>query len=692
MENLASAAPEPGAVGRAELAAAFAEAVDAARAAGSPAGAVDAAVGVLHDRLRGAGVAAFVVEHGRLWSVAVRGYAMIPDGLPLEEGVIGRAVRAANVQFVPDVSVDDDFIEVSRAVVSEVAIPLVASVGVVGVLNIETVHRLPDGTGEEAALLAQTLVAPIDELRASRTVDLSSLARLFVYISSLREPRAIADVSVRSLGRVLPLETSQLLLLDDDGRLEETSHWSASGLGNELVPLETLEALRHRIEASAVFELLDASSNDLPELSGMRLRSLVLIPLRANGSEIGLLVGSSRFAREFDRSQAEVAALLAAHTAASLDAAIALDRERRSAHTDALTGLLNRRGLEEKLDRELGGAQDDRRPLSLIVLDCDDFKDVNDRAGHEFGDALLREVGLVLRDVCPDGASAGRIGGDEFVVMLPGLEGDDALSATERLRRELSRGLDAAGFPLRVSAGISTYPYDGAGTTQLLRAADQALYSAKARGKNRVIAFRELVRRSAAPDVPAARPDRTRGTGADVTALGDVMEAAVAICTETSTTSVLERLGRSLSFVVGATATAVSRVDGDRLADTAIHALRDIVIGDDESYLISDYPVTREVLATGVVRSVSFLDDDLDSAEAFVLRELQMNAAMLLPLRVHGAPWGLVELYDMRMRRFTPEQEATAMFLVTQAAARIEVLGDVPRAKRRLKRLRLPAS
>ena len=135
----------------------------------------------------------------------------------------------------------------------------------------------------------------------------------------------------------------------------------------------------------------------MPELAGLKLRSVVLIPLRANGEEIGLLVGASRFAREFDRGQGELASLLAAHAAASLDAAIALGRERRSAHTDPLTGLFNRRGLEDLLDRELGAAQDERSELSLVVLDCDDFKDVNDRAGHEFGDALLREVGLVLR-------------------------------------------------------------------------------------------------------------------------------------------------------------------------------------------------------------------------------------------------------------------------------------------------------
>ena len=107
-----------------------------------------------------------------------------------------------------------------------------------------------------------------------------------------------------------------------------------------------------RIDASAVFELLDTTAvMRVPELAGLKLRSVVLIPLRANGEEIGLLVGASRFAREFDRGQGELASLLAAHTAASLDAAVALDRERRSAHTDPLTGLYNRRGLEELLER-----------------------------------------------------------------------------------------------------------------------------------------------------------------------------------------------------------------------------------------------------------------------------------------------------------------------------------------------------
>ena len=249
-----------------------------------------------------------------------------------------------------------------------------------------------------------------------------------------------------------------------------------------------------------------------------------------------------------------------------------------------------------------------------------------------------------------------------------------------------AHGLDEAGFPLRLSAGISTYPYDGAAATQLLRAADQALYHAKARGKNQVVGFREILRGASPTDLPAARSDRSRsGSNGDSSALVGAMDAAVAIWTEETLDGVLERLGKAIAFVVGATATNISKVEGPRLIDMTKHALRDIDLGEDVAYLISDYPVTQEVLDTEIVRSVSFLDDEIDSGEAFVLRELQMNAVMLVPLVVDGGSWGLVEIYDMRLRRFTTEDEALARFLVDQAGRRIESLAERSVPKRRLR-------
>ena len=201
-----------------------------------------------------------------------------------------------------------------------------------------------------------------------------------------------------------------------------------------------------------------------------------------------------------------------------------------------------------------------------------------------------------------------------------------------------------------------------------------------------MVGFREILRGAPPTELPPARGDRSRtGASGDSSALVGAMDAAVAIWAEESLDGVLERLGKAIAFVVGATATNISRVEGLRLVDTTKHALRDVDLGEDFAYLITDYPVTQEVLDTETIRSVSFLDDEVDSGEAFVLRELQMNAVMLVPLVVRGSSWGLVEIYDMRLRRFTTEDEALARFLVGQAGRRIEALGDVPSPKRRLR-------
>ncbi|WP_411277482.1 diguanylate cyclase domain-containing protein [Gaiella sp.] len=682
--------PDPSVFDLERVESVFRRAAAVAQEASSAMAAVDAALSVIHDGLEGAGASALVIEHGRLWPVGVRGYSMIPAGLPLDAGVVGRAVMTSEVQLVVDVESDPDYVAVRDGVTSELAVPLSTSEGLIGLINIETSFGLPAGSDAAVIELAVAITGSIEELRTNGSIDLSSLARLFVWMSALREPIGIAEVAVRTLGRILPIESSRLLVLSEGQRRSGSAEWSAPG-GPDPLSEELMLRLRDHVGPSAAFELLDAGELGLPELVEARIRSVVLIPLRANGQDIGLLAGASRFATKFDRAQAETAALLAAHAAASLDAALALDRERQSAHTDTLTGLLNRRGLEERLERDLSDAQEGRRPLSLVVLDCDDFKDVNDRAGHEFGDALLREVGLVIRSACPEGGAAGRLGGDEFVVMLPGSGVEEALAEVARLRRELAEGLADAGFPLRLSAGVATYPYDGAGASQLLRAADQALYRAKAGGKNLVVAFREIVDGAASTVERSDDPQRHRpGSGRDGSTLLDVIEATAAIWSESSVEDVLERLSKAIAYVVGATATNISRIDGPRLTDTTKHTLRDVDLGADIAYVIADFPVTQAVLETLVPKSISFLDDDLDGAEAFVLRELQMNSALLVPVVVHGDAWGLVEIYDMRLRRYDDDETAVAGFLVGQAARRIEALGATPVGRRLLPVFRMP--
>ncbi len=650
----------------------------AAEAGGPPASGIAAAVEALHAAVAGLLPSVFVFEHGRLWLVAQRGYAVVPDGLSVERGVMGRAVRLGRAQLAADVRADPDFVPTLPGIVTELAIPLRVGRVVVGALNIESERALPDGAANLIRPLASVLAPLAEQVRAGAALDVPALARLFVHFGSIRDPDEIAALAAASLHRVLPIEVSQVVVWDEVGVPVELASWARDASVQPPLTGRELEAARAQADPTIVCELLEVSSGS-GGTSGSR--SLVWLPLRANGMEVGALAAVIRAGERVDPVQLDGAALLAAHVAASLDAAFALERERQSAVTDALTGILNRRGLEERLDRELALAQERRLPVSLLVIDCDDFKDINDRAGHEFGDALLHEIARVLVQAVPEGAEPARLGGDEFVVMLPeaGADAAEALGAT--IRRVLADGLTDAGFPLRISAGISTYPFDGATPSALLRAADQALYWAKASGKDRVASFRDVVRGGpavAATESGAAAGDPARRGRGEGSILTDVVAASAAIEAEQTVDGICSRLCKSLVFVVGATACSASRVVGDFLVDATEHALREVWLGDAAAYRISDFPLTAETLRTKQPRAVSFLGDDVDPAEAFILRELAMNALLMVPLHVDGRPWGLVELYEMRLRQFTEDDVAIAQFLTAQAERRLEaVAGDV---------------
>jgi diguanylate cyclase (GGDEF)-like protein len=179
-------------------------------------------------------------------------------------------------------------------------------------------------------------------------------------------------------------------------------------------------------------------------------------------------------------------------------------RAMRLALTDPLTNLGNHRQFHERLQRELTQAEEKSQPLSLCLVDIDDFKHVNDRFGHPAGDGVLGQVGKKLRQ----GGESFRLGGDEFAVLLPGLNGRQAFAAaTSIVERVAAIELEHIG-PITVSAGVATYPVQGVGRDELIRLADSALYWAKEHGKNQVRMYRPDVVELAELRRLAAGPDR----------------------------------------------------------------------------------------------------------------------------------------------------------------------------------------
>jgi diguanylate cyclase (GGDEF)-like protein len=181
-------------------------------------------------------------------------------------------------------------------------------------------------------------------------------------------------------------------------------------------------------------------------------------------------------------------------------------RAMRLALTDPLTGLGNHRHFHERLQRELLNAEEQARPLTLCLVDIDDFKRINDRFGHPSGDRVLSQIATRLRQ----GGEAFRLGGDEFALLLADHDESTALSAAESIVERISTvDFDHIG-QVTVSAGLATFPVQGHGRDELIRLADSAMYWAKEHGKNRVRIYRpdivelaELKRFAAGPDKAA---------------------------------------------------------------------------------------------------------------------------------------------------------------------------------------------
>ena len=241
---------------------------------------------------------------------------------------------------------------------------------------------------------------------------------------------------------------------------------------------------------------------DVTTVPGLRRRpryrtnSFIALPISAGDEVLGVLcVADRRDDAPFTRDDLTTLRTLTA------PAALALARERarrdaedfaRAAVTDPLSGLFNRRHFHERLEEELDRARRHRTTVSLLMIDIDNFKGINDRFGHLAGDVVIRNVGDILKrsvrrfDLCT------RFGGEEFAVVMPGSGAESSASVAERIRErvEAFRSPETELADLRVTASIGMVVSGGASARELIARADQALYEAKRSGKNRLVEWK----------------------------------------------------------------------------------------------------------------------------------------------------------------------------------------------------------
>ncbi len=208
--------------------------------------------------------------------------------------------------------------------------------------------------------------------------------------------------------------------------------------------------------------------------------------LRAGREHLGTLVLS---ADHFGEDELEMVALLCGHAAVALDNARLHRIVERQALVDGLTGLANRRRSESALDEEIVRASRLGSDLTLAILDIDHFKEVNDRYGHAAGDSVLKDLALVLTHSLREIDTAGRWGGEEFALILPGTDIAGGVRLCERIRQTLAERRipieDGMAISITASFGVAAFGRTGS-RERLLAAADEALYHAKRGGRNRV--------------------------------------------------------------------------------------------------------------------------------------------------------------------------------------------------------------
>jgi diguanylate cyclase (GGDEF)-like protein len=369
---------------------------------------------------------------------------------------------------------------------TEETIPVSVAVGAKAI----TVEGSPDLQGE------------VDRLRSEldhRSQLAESLQRFLERISS-REPEKTYKAILKHSMELLSAERASLWVFDEDSN--EISLKAAVGFAvsnAEVIPSRMGEGISGGVLASGkalvVGDLERAGLTAAPAERNYRTKSFISYPITMRGRKIGVLnVADKAGDARFDDVDLSLLEILGPQIAVALESAEWHERATQfqlMSITDPLTGLLNRRYLEERLSDELSRSERYNYSMSCLMIDIDDFKSYNDRNGHQAGDVALKITAHALKAALRSADVACRYGGEEFCIVLPQTSLSEAGVIAERMRQRVAEkeypfGKSQPLGNVTVSIGISTLgKYIDTGE-KVIAAADRALYSAKAQGKNRI--------------------------------------------------------------------------------------------------------------------------------------------------------------------------------------------------------------
>ncbi len=282
------------------------------------------------------------------------------------------------------------------------------------------------------------------------------------------------DVSIKRVDRLIktPIQTRRLVYNPE-------SVYAKSAYSREIVQTldigGTLKSVVPDVADSVIKEIVDGSPS----------KSIINIPLFSRGNHFGWFnVFSSR--KEMTTGETDFLTMFAQQIEMAITIAGLFEEVKAQAVTDGLTGLYNRRYFEEYMKKEVTRALRQKQTFSVIGLDLDHLKEINDKYGHAYGDLAIRTVAEVLKRNARSIDTAARMGGEEFNVILPGVDSNGAMAAAERIRKALEEEkLETIGH-ITASVGVATFLEHSDNIEDIMELTDQAMYQSKRNGRNRV--------------------------------------------------------------------------------------------------------------------------------------------------------------------------------------------------------------
>ncbi|MCK4387932.1 MAG: sensor domain-containing diguanylate cyclase [Dehalococcoidia bacterium] len=378
----------------------------------------------------------------------------------------------------------------------ELFMPLISRDQLIGILvlgekqsgrySLEDFNLLEDVTDRVAVSMEKEYLR---EQLSEREKELSVINRSSAIISSSFDIQGVFGSFVEELRKIVDVSWAAVVLIGDNDLcfLAVSSEIGSAWKVGEQVPIKgtaTEWVVTHK--KTMVESDLSQESQFVTAESHLKqgIHSIAYLPLIAKDKAIGSLIVASRHPNAYSKRHIMFLEHLASQIAMPIENSQLYAEVAEKARIDGLTGLLNRRSLDEVMASEISRCSRYGGVFSLIIIDLDNLKAFNDNYGHLAGDNLLREIGNLMRNSIRNADQAFRYGGDEFAILLPNTSIDAANRVAERTRKQAASKVTAGNIQITASLGLASWPANGISANEVIEAADMALYHAKRSGGN----------------------------------------------------------------------------------------------------------------------------------------------------------------------------------------------------------------